>query len=308
MPRLRSLDVSASVGTSFEVNLATIELLLSSLPPSLEALNLRGWGVVLEPQQLEAAVAEAPLARDTPAAVAASEAALRIRLKARTAVIASTLRVFVGLLPLVAQRAPGLRRLSWLRLVCGKGLLPHMMLAAGATIVHMRASLHAGVAGMPLLRSLELVNANDDARMASLAASLNAMRCLSLVGGPRLTDLGCAVLGRMASLRVLTLDLGDRGRVTANGVAALIRQAGASMTALRFRRVAWGGDAEAMEVVRAALRRSTALTAVELLDSDSAAVARLVRRDGAAGLAPGASAVEFDAAWAAAVAAASSLQ
>ena len=169
MPRLRSLDVSAPGGTSFNVDLPTVQILLSSLPPSLEALNLRGWGVVLEPQQLEAAVPEEPLPRDTLAAVAASEAALRIRLKDRTAVIASTLRVFVSLLPLVAARAPGLRRLSWLRLVCGKGLLPHLLLASGTTAVHMRASLHAGVAGMPLLRSLELVNANDDSRVSARA-------------------------------------------------------------------------------------------------------------------------------------------
>ena len=42
MPRLRSLDVSAPFGTSFNVDLPTVEILLSSLAPSLEALNLRG--------------------------------------------------------------------------------------------------------------------------------------------------------------------------------------------------------------------------------------------------------------------------
>ena len=135
MPRLRSLDVSCPGGVSFDVDLVTVQLLISSLPPSLEALHLRGWGVVLEPQQLEAAVPKEPLARDTPAAVAASEAALRIRLKARTAVIASTLRGIVGLLPLLAARAPGLRRVSWLHPVCGKGLLPHLLLASGTGLV-----------------------------------------------------------------------------------------------------------------------------------------------------------------------------
>ena len=63
LPRLRSLDVSCSAGGSFDVDLATVELLLSSLPSSLEELHLRGWGIVLEPQQLEAAAPEERLPR-----------------------------------------------------------------------------------------------------------------------------------------------------------------------------------------------------------------------------------------------------
>ena len=77
------------------------------------------------------------------------------------------------------------------------------------------------------------------------------------------------------------------------------------MTALRVRGVAWGGDANAMEAVHAALSRAKTTTAVEIVGDDGAAIARLVRRDGAAGLVPGVSAAEFDAAWAAAVLAAS---
>ena len=305
MPRLRSLDVSAP-GARFDIDPKGVEAFLSSLPPSLEELDLRGWGVVLELQQpAVAGAAEERLPRDTPEAVASSEAILRARLRARAAVICTNIRVYVGLLPLLAARAPGLRRLMWVRLLIGPGIWPRMLLGGSDATAAMLTFMRMGLGGMPRLTSVELVDANDDLRVTALAATLGAVRCLSLAGGPHFTDSGCAALGRMASLRVLTLDLCDRGEATSAGVAGLIRQAGTFMRALRFRSVAWGGDAEAMEAVHAALRRATTLTAVELIGCDGAAIARLVRRHGAAGLVPGVSTAEFDAAWAAAVEAAS---
>lgn len=303
--RLRSLDMSTASGAMFCVDLPQLSILLSCLPTSLHALNLRGWGVVMEPATQ---LATRPRQAQAPSAAAAvvgaggaattreTAAALRSRLRARTVVITCTMRAFAGTLQALAARVPQLECLCWTRLICGCGLLPHMLLAHATTSAALQASLVAAIHELPLLKSLSLCDPKDDRRFAAVLTS-HGVRRATLTGGAGLTNAGSAAMGAVGSLVALRVDVSRCGRFTAAGLASLLRSCGRTMAALRIRGLTMGPDEEAVADVASALRGASSLRALEISCADGTPVVRLVRRGSDCRMAPAAPA-EFDAAWA----------
>ena len=327
LPRLRVLDLSCGARGGVTVRLSAVSRLLAALPAGLVALNLSGWAVLLEGAQRDNVEAEKSPRRASQRlleggqSTALTEPLLRARLHARAATIVASSASIAALMPGLAERCPGLRTMSWPSLCRAPGLLPHILLSCPDVAGGMQASLAACLKALPALARLELGTPVDDGGARALAAffaaaSPSPLRCLSLTGGLRFSDAGCAALGGMRCLRVLRLDVaatqrlvaaatGNRAThlasppmVTASGVAALLR-ALPRLVCLRVAGVALFTAAAAS--LEAAIAASPALTALEVTGhSDPPASMRLIRRRAGARMEACPCGARFEGAWAAA--------